>query len=244
MTLKNTLRHLLPKSFQWNLVYGRSFVDLIDGIVPSLDAARDNADEVWADFMPATTDGTALEAWERQFNLFSASALTLQERRDRLTAAWSAEGGQSPGYITDTLTAHGFPVFTHEWWVLAPNDYPQPRDPRDHLKAEFGGTDADGFLIRNVIRTSVLFNEIGAGEAYAEAGEPDAVCGFFEGFLVDRVEATYQGPKSRHPYYLYIGGSTFPDTVDIPIERRDEFEHLCQRLCPAPQWLVLRVRYV
>lgn len=244
MSIKATLGHLLPKSFPWNLVYGRGFLDLINGIVPSLDAARDNADEVWADFMPSTSDGIALDTWERQFNLKASSSLTLQQRQDRLDAAWSTLGGQSPGYITDTLTANGFPVFTHEWWVLSGIGYPVPRDPRDHLKAEFGGTDADGFLIQNLIRTSVKTNEIGAGEAFAEAGEAMAIAGYFDGFIVSRVEATYQGPESRHPYYLYIGGSTFPNTVNIPIARREEFEQLCQKLCPAQQWLVLRVRYV
>lgn len=244
MSAIDTIRHLLPKSYPWNLVYQRDFVSLVKGIVPSLDAARDNADELWSGLIPDSADDFYLTSWERQFALPTASALTTQERRDRLSARWAAIGGQSPGYITDTLTAQGFPVFTHEWWVLAANDYPVPRDPRDFLLPVHGGTDTDGVLISNLIRTSVKFDEIGAGEAWAEAGEARAIAGYYGGYTISSDDAVYVGPETRHPYYLYIGGSTFPNTVNIPVARKEEFEDLCQKLCPAQQWLVLRVRYV
>jgi hypothetical protein len=240
----DTLRHLLPRAFQWNLVYDRPFVQLVRGLCSALDAAKANADEIWRDLMPATAEGKGLVSWEEQFNLTGASSLTLQERRDRLAAAWAAQGGQSPSYIEETLQAAGFPVFVHEWWVLTGEGYPEARDPRDYLLPEYGGTDVDGFLLRNLIRTSVKGTEIGAGEPFAQAGEPDALAGFFTGWVVSPIEATYVGPESRHPYYLYIGGETFPGTVDIPADRRSEFEALCQKICPAQQWLVLRVRYV
>jgi hypothetical protein len=244
MSTLDTLRHLLPKSFPWNLVYARDFVSLIKGIVPSLDAARDNADQVWDSLIPDTADDFSLTTWERQFALPTASSLTTQERRDRLSARWKALGGQSPGYITDTLTAQGFPVFVHEWWVLAANDYPVPRDPRDYLLPAHGGTDTDGILICNIIRTSVKFDEIGDGEAWAQAGEARAIAGYYGGFNISSTTDVYVGPETTHPYYLYIGGSTFPNTVNIPIARKDEFETLCRRICPAQQCLVLRVKYV
>jgi hypothetical protein len=217
---------------------------MILGITPSLDAAADNADSIWSDIVPATASEAAIVNWERQFALQASSSLTLAERRARLEGAWSSVGGQSPSYITLTLQAHGFPVFTHEWWDLAPNDYPVAKDPRDHLLAVHGGTDVDGILLVNNIRTSVKFDEIGAGDDFAEAGEPRAVAGYFGGYAISKVVHTYQGPETRHPYYLYIGGETFPDVVNIPVARQDEFESLCQKICPAQQWLVLRVRYI
>jgi hypothetical protein len=244
MSVRDTLAHLLPKSFPWNLTYTRPFTRLIDGIVPSLDDARDNADEVWSDLIPATTGSPAFEAWERQFALQASSALTTQERRDRLAASWSALGGQSPGYLTDTLQAQGFDVYTHEWWDISAHGYPAAKDPRDHLLPVHGGTDTDGILISNLIRSSQAVNPIGAGESYAQAGEPQALAGYFDGFNIVTGTAVYQGPSSTHGYYLYIGAQTFPNTVNIPVARKDEFETLCQKICPAQQWLVLRVRYV
>lgn len=239
-----TIRHLLPKSRQWNLVYLRPFLQLMKGITPSLDAAADNADTVWTDLIPSTASTSALTNWERQFALGSASALTTAERRTRLEGVWASIGGQSPGYITETLQAHGFPVFTHEWWDLSSFGYPIPKDPRDYLLPAYGGTDTDGILLVNWIRTSVKFDEIGAGEAWAEAGEDRALAGYYGGYTIDRVGYGYVGPTTRHPYYLYIGGETFPNTVNIPLARKEEFESLCQKICPAQQWLVLRVKYV
>lgn len=247
MAFKDTLRHLLPKAVQWNLVYDRSFKKLIDGITPSFDAARANADQVWAELIPATTSfgtGTGLITWERQWALKASSVLTEQERRDRLAATWQALGGQSPGYITDTLQANGFPVYTHEWWVLNANNYPAARDPRDYLLPEFGGTDSDGLLIANIIRTTFPGAMIGAGEAWAQAGEARAIAGYFAEYATEFVGYSYVGPESLHPYYLYIGGETFPDVVSIPLERKEEFETLCRRICPGHLWLVLRVEYV
>lgn len=244
MTIKDTLRHLFPKSFQWNLTYGRHFLDLVNGITPSIDAARANVDEVFEDLIPATASLHALGVWERQWALPTASSLTEQERRDRLAATWAALGGQSPTYIQDTLQQNGFDIFVHEWWESTDPPNPPRRDPRDHLKAEFGGTDADGFLLVNTIHTSTKGGEIGMGEAFAEMGEPDAAMGHFSGYTISSVPYGYVGPEPMHAYYLYLGDAVFPDTVDIPVERRVEFENLCRKICPAQQWLVLRVRYV
>lgn len=240
----NTLRHLFPKSRPWNLVYLRQFLQLIRGITPSLDAAADNSDTLWTDLIPRSASASALTVWERQWALGTASALTDAERRTRLEGVWSSIGGQSPSYITTTLQAHGFPVFTHEWFDESSAGHPIPKDPRDHLLPLHGGTDTDGHLLVNNIRTSVKFEEIGAGEAFAEAGEEKAIAGFYGGYTIAKILRTYQGPETRHPFYLYIGGATFPDTVDIDAARRDEFESLCQKICPAQQWLVLRVRYI
>jgi hypothetical protein len=239
------IRSLFPRSFAWNLVYERTLVQFVRGLVHGgLDPAQRNFDAIWDELDPKTTSLARLADWERQFALGNASSLTEQERRDRLAAAWAAVGGQSPGYITDTLQAAGFPVYTHEWWDLTAWGFPDPKDPRDYLRAEFGGTDSDGYLIRSLIRTSRKVNEIGAGEAWAEAGEPRAIAGYFEKYLIENITYEYKGPESAHRFYLYIGGETFPDTVDIPLSRRGEFETLCRKICPAQQWLVLRVNYV
>lgn len=240
-SLSGTIRHLLPKSSIWNLVWDRGFKQLMEGITPTLNAGRDSFDDIWQDLFPATTRDLA--SWERQYALV-AGTLTVAQRRTRLAAIWAAQGGQSPGYITDTLTAAGFAVFTHEWWDLTAWGHPAAKDPRDHLKAEYGGTDADGHLLVNRIRESRKVDEIGAGEIWAEAGEARAIAGYFLEHAISLKSFSYVGPESRHPYYLYIGGETFPDTVDIPAAQREEFETLCLQICPAQQWLVLRVRYV
>ena len=242
MGLINTIRHLLPRSTVWNIMFDRPFTRLVKGIAPTMDAARTDSDLVYLDLFPQTT--RALDAWERQWSLPASSALTEQERRDRLEGEWRSVGGQSPHYITTTLQAHGFSVYTHEWWTIAAHGYPQPRDPRAYLRSEFNGSDPDGYLICDIIRTSRKVDEIGAGEAWAEAGEDRAVAGYYLEHQVTFVGYTASDDPDDWHTYLYIGGETFPDTVTIPTARRQEFEQLCRKLCPAQHCLVLRVQYV
>jgi len=48
---------------------------------------------------------------------------------------------------------------------------------------------------------------------------------------------------ATHSYILYIGGVTFPDHANVPETRRNEFEALCLKICPAQQWLGMLIDY-
>lgn len=241
MAMFDTVRHLLPRGRAWRMVIDRAALRLIRGLANPLDSIRLFADRVFLDLFPAET--YELIAWERQFAL-PPGTLTVAERRTRLAARWQAQGGQDPYYITTTLQAHGFDVYTHPWWTLTAWGVPNPRDPRDYLLPAHGGTDSDGYLLGNQIYGLTKTDEIGAGEAWAEAGEPRALSGYFLAHASTTNVDQYVGGSERWPYYLYIGGATFPNTVNIPTARRTEFERLVRMLCPAHLWIVLRVVYV
>lgn len=235
------IKHLLPRSAPWAMYIDRQFTRFMDGSVQALDKFRTFVDLIWLDIFPQTS--RELLSWEKQWAL-PPGTLTDQQRRDRLDAVWKAAGAQGPEYLEDTLTAAGFPVFAHPWWDVTAWGVLDPKDPRDHLLPAHGGTDVDGFLLGNLIYATQIINPIGAGEAFAEAGEPDAVAGFFSGYLSEIIGTVYVGGVERHPYYTYIGGETFPNTVDIPASRRTEFERLIRSIYPEHLWIVLRVRYI
>lgn len=241
MSAWTAFKHLLPRSRAWSMVKDRPLTQFLQGLTLSLDAYRAKLDTVWLDVFPQDT--TQLVSWEKQWAL-RPGQLTEQERRDRLAAVWQERGAQGPEYIEDALQAQGFAVFVHEWWDLTAWGVPAPKDPRDHLLPVHGGTDTDGFLISNLINVLAVIDPIGAGEDWAQAGEDRAVAGYFAGYLNERETAVYVGGVEKHPFYLYIGGQTFPDTVTIPVSRRVEFERAVRAICPAQQWLVLRVEYV
>ena len=46
-----------------------------------------------------------------------------------------------------------------------------------------------------------------------------------------------------YPYFLYIGGDTFPNQAIVPSGRKNEFETLCLKICPAHLWLGILVSY-
>jgi len=247
----DTLRHLLPRGRAWTMVVDRMAVRWLKALAPIFQSLRDYVDRMWRDNFPADT--RYLESWERQWAL-EPGTLTVAERRARLDAVWKAIGGQSPAYITTTLQNAGFPVFTHEWWVDTPHGVPSPRDPRDYILPEFGGTDVDGFLLGNQLYQTGLEGPFSmAGTVIMHAGDPKALAGYFGAFVTELIGTFYCGPFHTrsdglnyftHPYYMYIGGEVFPNTVDIPATRRQEFERLVLSICPGHLWKVLRVRYV
>ena len=110
----DTFRHLIPRARAWSLTKDKTLRSFFDGVAGEPIEARNFIDKIYEDRDPALT--RALSAYEQQFAL-PASGLTDTQRRDRLAAAWSALGGQSPRYIQDILQAAGFDVYVHEWWV-------------------------------------------------------------------------------------------------------------------------------
>jgi hypothetical protein len=131
------------------------------------------------------------------------------------------------------VRAAGFDVYLHEWWE--PNSDPRVvRDPRNYTLIPLVGT-------------------VQCGEPLAQCGEPYQECNRFlvndPGYLVNR-DLTRRAPPPvpsdaySWRYFLYWGGAVFGTKANVPAARRDEFERLLLKLCPAQQWLVTYVDYV
>ena len=232
----NIFKHLLPNARAWRLTVDKFLRQFFDGLsVPLGDDTKQFFDEVWTDIDPQQT--RELDAWENQFALVDVN-LTEQERRDRLDATWKAVGGQDPRYIQDTLQAAGFDVYVHEWWVPGTEpaiDSPAAATPRDPSLVLSNGT-------------PVYLNECGellaeCGELLAECGERNDPLGYL---LVNKDGSVYTITMnlSEYPYYLYIGGAVFGESAIVDPKRRDEFEDLCLKICPAQQWLGIIVEYL
>jgi hypothetical protein len=216
-------QHLLPQAAAWRITVNKTLRRFFEGLAGTASDARDFVDGVYDQVFPDTTD--ELTQWENQFGLITA---TLEaDRRANIAAAWQETGGQSPRYIQDTLQAAGFEVFVHEWWSSGPPYV--ARDPRDYTEQP-------------------LIGSTQCGEALALCGEPDAQCNRFlqnsPGYFVnlnwtDVAPPPVPDDPAFWPYFLYIGGETFPDPVFIDADRRDEFERLIQKIKPAQQWIVV-----
>lgn len=228
------LSNLLPRGRAWKLWPGsmiRAFLrGLVDGLIKP---AREQFDRVYLDLFPQTT--RELDRWERQWGLRPGS-LTEQERRDRLEAQWKALGGQSPRYLQDTLRGAGFDVYVHEWWEPGSNP-PTARDPLDVVS---GG--AGYFLVNKLTRSLRVYSSV-AGARQMVAGNRRAVAGVLVAFVVEPVQYEFPDTAASRAYVLYIGGETYPNAAQVPASRRDEFEELVLKTCPAQQWLALLVEY-
>lgn len=256
-------KHLLPNAKAWRLTVDKQLRQFFDGLSGLGSDIRTYFDLIYLDLFPETTRD--ISGWEQQFGL--ANTLTIeQERRDRLTATWQAVGGQSPRYIQNTLQAAGFNVYVHEWWQLPVVGSPVPRNPLLYLDDGSGGftllmndgaadtQDGDansqdgstggptGFPLVNKIFESSL-SSIGDGATNMNDGAVDAQDG---GATTDYALKIYPIPTdpTKWPYFLYIGGQTFPGHAIVQTSRKNEFETLCQKICPTQQWLGMLITYV
>lgn len=264
-------RHLLPNARAWRLVVEKRLRSFFEGLSGSGDAVKSFIDAVYLDLFPQDT--RELSAWERQFAL-PATRLNEQQRRDRLAAMWRAVGGQDPKYIQDTLQGAGFDVYVHEWWepgtepAVGSHAAATPRSPLVWLRREFtsvfilvecgeplaacGEPDAEcgnsreprGYpLVNKILKTRPNLLVL-CGEEVAECGNPSALCGNYDKFATVRRNYIVPRDPAYWPYFLYIGGETFGTLAQVDPTRRDEFEDLCLKICPAQQWLGMLAEYV
>jgi uncharacterized protein YmfQ (DUF2313 family) len=250
-------QHLLPNARAWRLTVDKKLRQFFEGLTFLGSDIKEYVDLIWSDIFPQTT--RELNAWEKQFGL-PATTLTIQERRDRLDATWKALGGQSPYYIQTSLQNAGFNVFVHEWWELSyivecgeplaecgeplvecgntnlamPTGTPTARDPFDVLT---DGTIAFGYYLNSGGSVAI------SGGVQAISGAATGVSG---GLLVNKpVNVAYEIPtdEDQWRYILYFGGQAYGQKAIIDLARKDEFEALCLKLCPAQQWIGLIVEF-
>lgn len=256
-------KHLLPRGKAWSLTAAKQLREFFDGLSGLPEDIQEFFDDIWLDIFPQTT--RELSIWETQWGL-PDSNITEQERRDRLAAQWKMDGGQSPSYLQGVLRDAGFDVFIHEWWV-PDTDPPTLRNPftvlRDSNTAakfltecgeplaecgeptmEAGETlDPPGYPLVNKLFSTELNFLVECGEPIAECGEPVMEAGNFDGFLFKEKEYIIPDDVTKWPYFLYFGGQVFGDVATVDLNRRDEFENLCLKICPGQQWLGIIVKY-
>lgn len=271
MTFLNVFKHLLPRGRAWRITVDKKLRQFFAGLSGVSENIKTYLDDIWLDVFPETTG--QLSYWEQQFGL-PTTGVTEQQRRDRLTAAWRALGGQSPGYIQNTLRDNGFDVYVHEWWE--PGTEPAPgvkecvtaRNPLMYMRREFtqleilvecgellaqcgeafaeagNGLNPRGYPLVNKVLRTVPDIIPLCGELLAEAGEEYALAGNYIRFRTDQQEYIVPRDPDKWPYFLYIGGETFGDIAQVDPKRKDEFERLCLKICPTQQWLGMLVEYV
>ena len=266
----NIFKHLLPNALAWRITVDKKLRQFFEGLTDLAIDSKEYIDNIWLDIFPQTT--REISAWEKQFGLRVAS-ITAQERRDRLEATWKAHGAQDPYYIKKTLYENGFKIFVHEWWEPGSEPptglkgCAVARNPLIHLRVEsivsgifvacgepqaqcgepfaLAGNSLEplGYpLVNKIVKTVPDYIAL-AGENIAQCGEPDALAGNYIGYI--EIPQIYIIPNDpdKWPYFLYIGGEIFGELADVPSPRRNEFEALCLKICPAQQWLGMLIKY-
>ena len=269
----NVFAHLLPRTGTWALTFSKQLRQLFAGLAAPLDdidpskSPRAFADAIYSDIFPSSTRQT--QKWLTQFGLekgIDSTADALQ-----LTAAWQAQGGQSPKYIQDTLQAAGFQIYVHEWWKKPTVAFSQ-LCAGDAL-AQCGEPQAlaSGRSFTRFVRDPRLYTTqplISSWQASALSDQPQCTptglgfavqpqCNAFlqnePGYLVN-LDLTQSAPPAvpddsdqdypiHWPYFFYLGGVNFTSRVSVPSSRRAELERLVLKLRPLQNWVVMFVDY-
>jgi uncharacterized protein YmfQ (DUF2313 family) len=255
-------QHLLPRARAWSVVVEKFLRQFFEGLTGLPSDVKDFIDNIWFDIFPETT--RQLAEWEAQFGII-APAATEAERRETLAAQWMRGGGLGPDTLQDVLQSAGFPLFVHDPWYFTPAK--AIRNPNLYLidgdtdlvyvvecgeaLAECGEPAAlcgdtstpTGTLLVNKVLERVLEYTVGCGEPLMECGEALAQCGENTGFISGFKPYIIPSDPALWPYFWYIGGETFGDSVTIPSARKDELETLILKIGPAHLWAGLFVNY-
>lgn len=261
------IRHLLPRAKAWSITIDKRLRQFFHGLGCGLSDPINFADLIYLDIFPDTT--REIELWENQFGIIDNGTYTEAERRTRLNAAWKLHKINTREQIEEALQNAGFDVYVHEWWV--PGTEPPvgvhaaatPRNPNQYIfgnrvdcgealaacgeaLAACGETlsGSIGYTLVNKITTLVRDILPGCGEALAACGEEIAVCGAY--ITINEIPKVYPIPDNYiyWPYFIYIGGETFPDFANVDSDRREEFENLCLKICPTQHWLGMLITYI
>jgi hypothetical protein len=100
-----------------------------------------------------------------------------------------------------------------------------------------------GYNLVNRVFTSRAVVIPACGRARTACGASEAYCGKYSVF--NDIRKTYAIPSdpSLWPYFLYIGGESFPAFAYVDAARKDEFETLLLKIVPAQQWIGVLVAF-
>lgn len=273
MDFLRIFQHLLPDGRAWRTTINKRLRQFFQGLTVLIEDVKAAADQNFEDVFPQTTSELdtwesqfglpPLTGEQARRDRLAATWRELfggQDPRyiqDTLRAAgfdvyihqwWEPVPGRPNGGSVD---GNATPVARNPLLYLDDGAFGTPFTMFDggveaqdgDAAAQDGGTATPvGYpLVNKVLESSTGL--IGDGSASVQDGGVLAQDG---GTVVSYGDKQYIIPKGDpdvYPYFLYIGGETFPETAQVPESRRNEFESLCLKICPTQQWLGILVTY-
>lgn len=266
-------KHLLPRAHAWAIIIDKQLRQFFAGLAAALgDASKLFLDLIFLDLLPQETRALrewettwalplveGLTEQQRRDRLAGQwAALGGQSPRyiqDTLQAAgfdvyvheWWVPGSEPPVGVKACATPRNpsTVLFSSSAALQQTIECGEPLAACGEPTAEAGNvTSSLGYPLVNKIFESVSTLNVLCGEPLAVCGEPSAESGGSTGGAGQNpVVYTLPTDPEKWPYILYIGAATFGDLAAIPSERRNEFENLCLKVCPAEQWLGIMAAY-
>jgi len=271
MNWLNIFKHLLPNARAWKVTVTKQLRQFFEGLTGLGADSKTFFDGVYEDLDPQKT--RELTKWELQFALPNTPLTEQERRdrldatwkavggqspryiQDTLQAAgfdvfiheWWVPSVEHPtgGSVNGDVTPTARNPFTYLWDGVSPrvfvgSGHDDAYCGGDLMFANSQNTPPGYPLVNKVVESTS--GPIGCGSSQLFAGGLNASSG---ATLVSYGLKQYVIPAdpTKYPYFLYIGGASFPDQAMVLNSRKDEFEELCLKICPTEQWLGILVNY-
>jgi hypothetical protein len=247
-----TIKNLLPNGRAFRVFFDTMHEKILDA--SQLEAGRVKLflDDIRDSGVPnGDLPANALDEWETFLGIPMNTNLTTAERRERITGKYTAQGGQGPDYIQDTMQAAGFPVYVVE---NIPSTTPSVRAYTSRLGGITLGETTLGAYTNRVDPRSVSGTLI-AGPAIFESEKiysaslgnmtlGETTLGAYVGTITQEVEYTIPAIPARYIYVWFLTGPNgLDDFVDIPLDRKQDFINQVLQIKPAHTWVIAQVNW-
>lgn len=217
------IQNLLPHGNAWNLYpVHKNFFKIFDAFETVLvQEYNEKIDQIFLDLIPAFS--TKLAEWASSFNILITSSTSKTDLINSLEAEWARNKSITAADLQATLRQAGFSVYVHDVGSKS-------LDPR---------------------------TLVGGQQTFAQWGDPDLVWGSNNAYwgrmkitepsqvLVNKTGQglDYVVPDNSDywPFFVYIGGETFPNRITLDIDRKNEFERLVLKHKAAYVWAALLI---
>lgn len=269
----NIFKHLLPRAEAWRLIFEKQIKQFFEGLGWLGESGKEFFDDVFDEINPQKTTNLPdwerqwglgnynLTEQQRRDRLEAEWKATggqsPQYIQDTLQAAgfdvyvhewWEPSiehpaGGSVNGDVTP-VARNPFDYIddgSDAAQSFLMTDGAESAQDGDELAQDGSSATPPGYLLVNKILEATI-TPLGDGSEYMQDGgdqgqDGDATISY------DFKQYTMPADPNTYPYYLYVGGQTFPDLASVTQARREEFEDLCLKICPTEQWLGILVNY-
>lgn len=267
----NVFKHLLPNARAWRIIVEKQLREFFQGLTVIGSDAKTFYDSIYNDLDPQQT--RELSAYEKQFALPNTGLTEQERRdrldatwkalggqdpryiEDTLQAAgfdvyvheWWVPSVEHPlgGSVDGDVTPVARDPFLYLWDGVAPRQFigcghNDAYCGGDEMYANSQNSPAGYPLVNKILESTTV--TIGAGHISLFSGGVNAASG--AGIIsTTRKQYVIPADPTKYPFFLYIGGQTFPNLATVSSSRKDEFEDLCLKICPTEQWLGILVNY-
>lgn len=247
-----TLKIILPQGSAYNLPVDSQHRELMEALSKEPERICDFFNDVLVSGIPGIIPSEALPDWEEFLALEKNDSLTNEERNERISGKLSAQGGQGPDYIQDTLQMAGYPLYVTE-------NIPSISPSAKQYVATLGGItlgettlgsftnridprSEKGLLIAGppVYTSERVYNFTLGVHTLGET-----TLGDYTGTFTKEIEPVIPAIPSRFIFVWFLTGpGGVGDFVDISSDKKNDLIKQILLIKPAHTWVLVQVNFI